>query len=634
MQDGAVTIPTCRRLAVLILALCGPVAYLAGCNQGTAITIVDRGAPMATIILSADADAVVADAVKDLQLYIKKMSGAELPTSHSPETPGNLILVGRMPAVDELIPDLDTYDLGHDGIVIKSFPNKLVLTGQSDGFALHHQGYLGRSDCGTPNAVYYFLEQLGCRWYTPGEDGEVIPRKQTIEVPPMDVKSKPAFLSRNVGGSSLRQGAMEGEATAKKWLDFVIWQKRNRMSRNRYHQGHTLWGLMNPKKYFESNPEYFSLREGKRQSGYAELCTSNPDVVRIVTENFRDMLTNWPEQGWRSYPVGQNDSWLWCECEKCEALDGDKKFTYESIQASREVGYAPGTYRNIANRYLIFVNEVAERFAESDPECMVTYYALYNLPGFPEVKPRDNVLPVMCHFHPGEHFKKQVREWAKVSKHLFYYGYGGHRIALPKFGIVEDIRWCHEQKGIGITLTANEHSPVGKLTNYLAAKGMWDVHTDAEAVLAAFYRGYYGAAAEPMGRFYQTFEAATRQAASEWDIHATYPDSLTPQIVADCRDYLAQAIRQAEQPVVKRRVESMARYWRATELHVAAQQAMAIWRRYTLFGNPSMTETLTQDARKACKDIVDYANATADEFHLKRRSNIVKQWLKELEAGK
>ena len=154
-------------------------ANAAGRGQDLSMTIVKDGKPAATIVTVSDS-VETKGAVKDLQAYIEKMSGAKLPIASSATTAGNLILVGRMPAVDKLIPDLDKYDLGPDGFVIRMLPGKLIVTGKTDGFIHPSLGrFRGPTDCGTPNAVYSFLESLGCRWYMPGEDGEVVPRKRT-----------------------------------------------------------------------------------------------------------------------------------------------------------------------------------------------------------------------------------------------------------------------------------------------------------------------------------------------------------------------------------------------------------------------------------------------------------------------
>ena len=50
-----------------------------------------------------------------------------------------------------------------------------------------------------PNtAVYDLLERLGCRWYFPGDFGQVVPKAATIELPTLDVTGRPSFVVRNI----------------------------------------------------------------------------------------------------------------------------------------------------------------------------------------------------------------------------------------------------------------------------------------------------------------------------------------------------------------------------------------------------------------------------------------------------
>ena len=93
------------------------------------MTIVNTGAPLATIILADDAPGQVNAAAVELQTYVQKMSGALLPISNSASTPGNLIFVGRHSAAVALLPDLDGLDLAQDGFVIRLLPGKLIIIG-------------------------------------------------------------------------------------------------------------------------------------------------------------------------------------------------------------------------------------------------------------------------------------------------------------------------------------------------------------------------------------------------------------------------------------------------------------------------------------------------------------------------
>ena len=625
MNSSAKTIAVGGTFAILLmlLPLAGYVAASVEGHVGPAMTIAADGRPQATIIIASDANEVVIDAVNDLRLYIEKISGAKLPIANSPDTPGNLIMVGRMPAVDSLIPDLDEYDLGIDGIIVRSLPGKLILTGKSDGYKTKH-GDFPRTDCGTPNAVYYFLESLGCRWYMPGEDGEVVPSKSILRVPAVNVVSKPDFRARFIGWSAAR--SMGG----KTYADYHTWLVRNRSYCNLYQKGHSLEHLL-PRTLGEKHPEYFALVEGKRIIKHpGNICTSNPEVRKIITTNLMRLLPNerfaLRGKGWRAYPLGHYDAWVWCRCQPCLAECGDKEFTYRTADQAQAVGIGPSDKElpNYANGSLKLVNSVAEEIAKTHPDCLITYYALYNIPGFPEVRPRDNVLPVMCHIAPKhDGWREQVLNWEKISKQLYYYTYMGHRLDFLKLYIADDIRWCHQHKGVAMYLEHDSHSPINMVPLYLAAKALWDIHSDSKAILAEFYRTYYGRGGGPMRTFYETFDAATRQAGEDWDCLYAYPDLLTPELVVQCRDNLTEALRLAKEPVVKRRIESVSRYWRATELHVAAQQALAAWQK-------DKTDANRQAARSAFNKTIEYVNSVADEFRLQARIALLNDGLREL----
>tara|TARA_B100000809_G_scaffold13283_1_gene12120 strand:- start:76 stop:2013 length:1938 start_codon:yes stop_codon:yes gene_type:complete len=584
----------------------GDGANAAGRAQDLSMTIVKDGKPAATIVTVSDS-VETKGAVKDLQAYIEKMSGAKLPIASSATTAGNLILVGRMPAVDKLIPDLDKYDLGPDGFVIRMLPGKLIVTGKTDGFIHPSLGrFRGPTDCGTPNAVYSFLESLGCRWYMPGEDGEIVPRKRTITVPAVDLTSKPDFAGRWIGIHT---------RTGQAYEDFLLWRARNRISHNTYFHMHAVLAGAFPDA--ESHPEYFALVNGERKMGGAPaVCFSNPDVIRILSGNLVRKLTEQPPF-WRAYTVGQADGGSdgWCQCENCLALYGDKMFTYPTTQQARVVGRGPSdepTF-NVANGYLGMVNAIAERAEQVNPDLLLTYYAHYNIPGMPTVKPRDSVLPVICHIAPSnEHWRRQVLHWVEISKQLYYYTYMGYRLDFPQFEIVDNIRWCHEHKGIAMYLEHDAFTPVNLVAMYLASKTMWDIDVDSEKMLTEFYTNFFGAGADPMRQFFETFHRLTKGANFGYDYATEYPDTLNAEAVATCRSYIAEARRRATRPVVKRRLESFSRYWRATELHVAAQDSMAKWKK-------DKTDENMKATRRALADTIGYINSVADEFNLQGR---------------
>ena len=583
------------------------------------MTIVSAGTPTATIVVDAEAPDSVNEAVAGLQTYIQKMSGALLPISNSASLPGNLIVVGRHPTALTLVPELDDLDLAHDGFVIRLFPEKLVITGQSEGY---RNDASWDTDYGTSNAVYAFLESLGCRWYMPGDDGEIVPNTPTITVSALtDTVSKPDFKSRFAGDHAAR--SMGGAVFA----DYADWQRRNRASltgANLYYSAHTMNHLL-PRSYFDTHPEYFALVDGVRRND-RQACTSNSSVRNIVTNNLGPLVL----QGWRAYAVGQYDSgWGWCEDALCRADYGDQTFVYPTLQEARHVGQTANNkvHLNAANGYLKFVNDVAGRIAGQYPDLLVTYYALYNIPGFPEVSPRDNVLPVMTHLIPDdEHWRQQVLNWETISRQLLYHTYLGWRIDFPKLGITDDIRFCYQHTGIGVNLEQNAHTPITHLVLYLASKAMWDTDVNSRKLLADFYRDFYGESESLMRTFYEMFYFVTRDALQFGDAQSEYPEALTQDLAENMHQLLSTAYSQTSQDVVRRRILYLSSYWGVVRNHLEARDAMNAWRE-------SRTATNRVIARNRVNEAIGSIGTVASKYFLQYRIALLNAWLAELDAS-
>ena len=45
---------------------------------------------------------------------------------------------------------------------------------------------------------------------------------------------------------------------------------------------------MPPEEFYKKHPEYYSLIDGKRIFERAQLCLTNPDVLRIITDRIKN----------------------------------------------------------------------------------------------------------------------------------------------------------------------------------------------------------------------------------------------------------------------------------------------------------------------------------------------------------
>ncbi|MCD6360375.1 MAG: DUF4838 domain-containing protein [Armatimonadetes bacterium] len=448
--------------------------------------LVRDGAPVAQIVVPEDAPEFVTLAAGELNLYLRKMSGAELPVVAEAAGEAPVVYLGAPD--DDWAAQAKPASLAFDGFVVECDGGRLVLAGKVPE--------------GTLNAVYWLLEELGVRWFIPTELGENVPQRETVTVPDMNRRVEPRFVCRRNHGidQSIKP-------------DGDIWRRRARITShalnvpfNRY--SHNLYKVFPASKYGETHPEYYPLINGRRripETDHAQNwqpCTSNPDVVRLTIEYGRRWFEEHPEANF--FSVGINDSGCFCECDNCTALD------------------IPGeTFRGrpmVSDRYFTFVKQVADGLRESNPDKYVTCIAYGRVEAPPRrIKLPDNVLVVItqdiAQWHDPAYRQADMdfaRAWVERTGAFGTYNYTGLTWTLPRVYphlMAEALRFYDEVGAVAVT---NEAYPTwwyaGPMV-YLRAKLMWDPQQDPDAVLDDFYSGFFGPARKPMKRFYDILEA-------------------------------------------------------------------------------------------------------------------------------
>lgn len=357
-----------------------------------------------TIVLSSTASKCEVYAAEELKKYIHRITGVDLPIkTDQEEINGRMILVGNSKKLNELGVTIDFADLGEEGFVIKTAGDHLVLAG-------------GR-ERGTLYGVYTLLEEyLGCGWFMPaGPLGEVVPSGGAFSLNEIDRTEKPSFQWRALNGISdhawLIKNKLDpsliGSRFGKDKGDPAVFGS----------SGHILDRLVPPKKYFLSHPEYFALVDGKRQWDRAQICTSNPEVIKICAEAIIKQMDEIPDC--KIFSLCQDDGYGWCECEKCKALDVDENL--------------------MTDRLLKFANAVAKLVYEKHPDKYIYTYAYTSKnqdpPKTEGLKPAKNLIvqtthySPCCHSHPiatceqNTKFKSQVERWTKLCDAFYIYDY-------------------------------------------------------------------------------------------------------------------------------------------------------------------------------------------------------------------
>jgi len=481
-----------------------------------------EGVAASILVLPSDAAEEEELAGQELQDHLEKMSGARLAVVRR-TAPGNAlpVVVGA-----SLSPDLGA------GLASRSRdPGAFLLAVTPEGVSL-----VGNSPEGTLFAAYELLEQLGCRWYLPGDLGAVIPKTLTVSLGLGETFQEPSFPNRHLQNVD----------------DDLPWARRARFGGAYFPSSHGI-GLL-PPPGLDTEPELFALVDGKRQD--SQLCLSNPEVLRRAIAAAMARFDEDPDRPWIG--MGPRDTGGYCECEGCRALD------------SGEID--PITNRVIrTDRYVWFFNQVIEAVHGRHAGKRICFYA-YDALKFPPRKfqPSPYLVPAFapitqCRIHgignaicpDRAMYEKTMREWCAAVPETYERGYY-FNLACPGLpyskihAIRQETPLAYEcgVKGWRVETKASWASNGPSL--YVAARLMWDAATDVDALLAEFYETFFGPAAKPMGRYLELVDGAFRDTDSHAGGSFGMPRFFPPERMARAEQLLEEAARSA----AKNEVES------------------------------------------------------------------------------
>ncbi len=534
-------------------------------EQGTRrLTLIADGKAKATIVTGSHPSDQERRAAQELQTYIWKMTSGngrnaeKLPIRTDRDTPGGTrVFVGRSRHIKEMGIHLD--DLSANGFTIQMVSDDLVLC--------------GKDDLGTAFAVYTFIEKYcGVRWLWPGELGEHVPCRQAIEVDAICDRQSPHFELRSLGKDP-------------------DWRMKNKLVGGMKSVGGHNWGKMvPPAKYGPEHPEYFAIVNGTRkrnwdgydgQHGY-QLCTTNPEVVRICVDHVRRFFDEHPDVD--MYSVAANDGAGWCECDRCRALDPQQE--------------SAGGGRILTDRVYTFTNQIAEQLKKTHPGKYVVQLAYQACLEPPKtVRPLDNVVVMLTVNLEGNYAPKHkanhwriFRAWSKVAPHLYVYEYFMHtwKLQLPRAmprAIGEALPFYRRcGSSLFYAQSMNDFATEG-LDYYIAAKLLWDTNLNVDAIVDDYCEKAFGNAAPVMKTYFRRLEelwAAIMQTRDRWEHGSGHwagnPDNylvmFTPEVMRELKGYLTKGLNLAEAGKPQDRVLFMLKGWRFTELEVEAFRSL------------------------------------------------------------
>lgn len=517
------------------------------------MTLVREGEPVSIIVTGNNPVPVQRMAAEELQYHLKKMTGAVVPVIAEKdlvETDAVLILLGQSDLLKSK--GIDTTQLPRETFIVKTIDNALVLAGEDGGDRNPYKETFdsSRVRAGTLFAVYDILQdQLGVRWLWPGETGEVIPTRATVEIGTLDIQEAPKMFQRHFR-QALRESAIEEGAKSfpffikanKETLREMIsesslWRKRMRLGYSqRFSYGHafTTWY----DKYYAEFPEIFALQtngvRGIASDSYpkefVKMCVSSPKLVDLIVEEYKKRNAEDPDYHYVN-AVENDGSQGFCVCDVCKSWDHQltaderQELLGRGLDGSEvddlyNVG-KDGLPKSLTNRYFRFYNILAKRLREIDPEAYVTAYAYSRYRYAPIDLPLEpnifvgligfNRYPMDEQTHKAE--VENFMAWKRTGitqlffrpNNFFYVpGHGVPWSGVRQMG--EDLEMLIANGMVATDFdTLNGHWSTTAPTYYVLARMHWDSTAGVEDLFDEWCSGF-GPAAAPVKEYFDMWE--------------------------------------------------------------------------------------------------------------------------------
>ncbi len=514
---------------VVVASLCSLSAFDLVTPQRQAVIVVPDSALPTTLL-----------AAQELVEYVEKSTGKRLqivPEGQAGKASGATLRIGTLDTLKTLPPQAK---------------KALDDSKRDEAFYTYVKGdvayIVGKSKTAELYGAYSFLrKEVGVRWLRPampGDSGEFVPAKAELKLADCGVKDEPWFTVRRLDPTGVFWNKVPYES--QKWavrngyqirtlygIDLERYSAKDqeffqqRMNNTLVKGGHNSFSAAIPlKKYAQSNPEYFSLIDGKRNTtpdrhGIAQYCLSNPEVQRLLAEFVCKRIE---EKGVKNtgYLFGMQDTSVgWCECDECRKLDQTEKYNY----------------LDISTRFHTVVNKIAQQIYARYPEAQLYAWAYHTYRKIPKGLVHDKRMTTQYCIHGRCYGHKLddpscarnveqfglLKKWVAISSAVNTYEYFSctpplytpHELTqaydlrlYKKLGITG---WKEEAMMYDSTPVAKDPKAVQRFKDcypscwqwlYVTAQLLWNPDADEKAVIADAESCYYGKAYPAMKKYH------------------------------------------------------------------------------------------------------------------------------------
>lgn len=498
------------------------------------LTLARGGKALLPIVVSDKASGATKAVAAELAAYLQRITGAAFAVRTGDGSAG--IVLGSLhefptPSLGPALAVYHGFD-GKEAYAIRAQKKRLLL--------------LGATDMGASHAAYRLLQEMGCRWFFPNPNWEIVPHIPTLRFG-QNITDRPAFLSRRIWYAwsfFYDNGPPQGRSAAQ---DYADWARHNSMAESfTVNSGHALFAVIDQNKAeFDKHPEYYALTGGKRQGPQIEM--GNPAV--------RQMVVDYALRYFKDNPNADMVS--------VDPADGGG---YSESDESRKLG-SPG------DAVFGMANEVARALQKAYPDgSKMAGLLAYNWHSDPPpfaLEPNVYVQLTMA-FNGGKLSLPELMDaWSRKARNLGYYDYfstylwdhdrwpGGEAASrntlVWRFGT-----WTKANARSGAYATSvsaesgDNWGPNGR-GYYLANKMMWNPQVNVDTILDDFYTKSFGAGAPAMKKYYEM---------------ADNSPPLSPGVYGALFRRVNEASKAAAaQPDVQKRLDAIKHYLRFEELN-------------------------------------------------------------------
>ncbi|MGE0608739.1 MAG: DUF4838 domain-containing protein [Pirellulales bacterium] len=533
------------RISTVCLAVVG--MWLAGGAVAVAdVTIIQDGQPRATIYVAADVLSTedqnlaalknpareaeenrvrLRASVLDLAKYLEKMSGAKVE-----------VAAGPPPADAKTIPIL----VGSLAEAAYGPPGKKYTYRQGFRIVVGEKGIglIGESNLAVSYAVYELLDELGCRWFMPSEQGEVIPTLKTVAFKERDVSLTPGTIYRGL------------------WYADDDYKRRNRTGGLLLSAGHALEFYIT-KEQREEHPEWKAEIGGKPDP--VRLRWSHPGVAQAIADKIIAGQEASPVPSWSLSP---EDGMSFDESAEDRALDAGDFDKTNGVVA-------------IADRLCVLDNRIAERVTAKYPDIlfgMLAYSNYIRPPVREQLHP--SIIPQLApiaynRYHPitddnvpgVEDYRLMVEGWGKASRSgmtsIYFYAFNLAEVAAP-FPMIK--KWSVDipvvmQNGCKFwqpeTMPNFETSMHGL---WLGLRMAWDPTQKPADIIDEINTKFYGHAGPQMAAYWDHIDRIWTDVPEYSGSGFYYMQRWTPEALATARRLMNEGLSAAQTAEEKFRV--------------------------------------------------------------------------------